>query len=370
MTASARSGPTPWWHPELYARRRPNLLLRQAALAALRSGFAGLGFVEVETPALQISPGLEPHLKAFATELENPDGSTRPFYLHTSPEFAMKKLLAAGEQRLFQLAPVFRNGERAATHHPAFLMLEWYRASTDNGKPADYRAIMQDCETLLRAVAVATGKSVLSWRGHKDGTVAADVMQPWQYLTVHEAFARHAQIDLATCIGTEPLSPDLAAMRKACAGIGIRMDDGDSWDDLYFRVALEKVEPHLGIGAPCILYDYPIHQAALSRPKKPEREGAVPHLAERFELYACGMELANAFSELTDAEEQRRRFAADMALKRRFYGYDYPIDEDFLAALRHGLPDCAGIALGVDRLIMLLAGASRIEEVLWLPVSE
>lgn len=360
MTASGRTGPTPWWHPELYARRRPNLLLRQAALAALRSGFAGLGFVEVETPALQVSPGLEPHLKAFATQLENPDGSTRLLYLHTSPEFAMKKLLAAGESRLFQLAPVFRNGERATTHHPAFLMLEWYRASTDDGKPADYRAIMQDCETLLRGIALATGQSVLRWQ---DWT--ADVMQPWQYLTVHEAFQRFAGLDLAACIGADPLQPDLAAMRAACSRIGIRISDGDSWDDLYFRVALDKVEPHLGIGAPCFLYDYPIHQAALSRPKKD-----APHLAERFELYACGVELANAFSELTDAEEQRRRFEADMALKKRLYGYDYPIDEDFLAALRHGLPDCAGIALGVDRLIMLLAGAARIEEVLWLPVSE
>ena len=334
-------------------------MLRQAALAALRSGFAGLGFVEVETPALQVSPGLEPHLKAFATELENPDGSTRPLYLHTSPEFAMKKLLVAGEPRLFQFAPVFRNGERAATHHPAFLMLEWYRAGSD------YRGIMQDCETLLRGIAAATGKSVLTWQGANKETIRADVMQPWQYLTVHEAFERFAGLDLAACIGTEPLSPDLAAMRAACAGIGVRVTDGDSWDDLYFRVALDKVEPNLGIGAPCILHDYPIHQAALSRPKKD-----APHLAERFELYACGVELANAFSELTDANEQRRRFAADMTLKRQLYGYDYPIDEDFLAALQHGLPDCAGIALGVDRLIMLLAGASRIEEVLWLPVSK
>jgi lysyl-tRNA synthetase class 2 len=360
MTASGRSGPTPWWHPALYARRRPNLLLRQAVLAALRSAFAGLDFVEVETPALQVSPGLEPHLKAFATSLENPDGSTRPLYLHTSPEFAMKKLLVAGEPRLFQFAPVFRNGERAAMHHPAFLMLEWYRTRAVDGKPADYRAVMQDCETLLKAVAVATGRSRLAWQGH-----AADILRPWQYLTVHEAFARFAQVDLAHCIGADPQAPDLAAMRAACARIGIRVDPGDSWDDLYFRVALEKVEPQLGLDAPCILYDYPIHMAALSRPK-PD----APHLAERFELYACGMELANAFSELTDAAEQRRRFTADMALKKRLYGYDYPVDEDFLAALEHGLPACAGIALGVDRLVMLLVGASRIEEVLWLPVAE
>lgn len=354
MQFSGPSGATPWWHPELYVRRRPNLLLRQGVLQAIRGCFGRQGFVEVETPALQVSPGLEPHLKAFETRLEHPDGSIRPLYLHTSPEFAMKKLLVAGEERLFQLASVFRNGERAATHHPAFLMLEWYRAGQD------YRAIMADCETLLRDIAVACGRTVLRWQGQQ-----ADIAAPWQYLTVQQAFEMHAGLNIDACIGADPLYPDLAAMRAACAGIGIRVDQGDSWDDLYFRVALDRVEPKLGLGAPTILYDYPVHMAALSRPKPGNGR-----LAERFELYACGMELANAFSELTDAAEQQRRFEADMALKKRLYGYDYPIDADFIAALRHGLPDCAGIALGVDRLVMLLAGASRIEEVLWLPVSE
>ena len=354
MQDGGSSGRAPWWRPDIYARRRPNLQVRQAVLRAIRDWFSGEGFAEVETPALQVSPGLEPHLKAFATELELPGGERQTLYLHTSPEFAMKKLLAAGEDRLFQLAPVFRNGERAALHHPAFLMLEWYRAGED------YHRIMEDCEQLLRAVARAAQRPVLRWQGQE-----AVIDRPWQYLTVHEALARFAGLDLAACIGADPLQPDLAAMRQACQRIGVRVSDGDSWDDLYFRVALEKVEPHLGIGAPCILYDYPIHMAALSRPKQD-----APHLAERFELYACGVELANAFSELTDAAEQDRRFRADMALKKQLYGYDYPVDADFIAALEHGLPDCAGIALGVDRLIMLLTGADRIEEVLWLPVSE
>jgi len=350
---------TPWWRPDLYRRRRPNLLARQRILAAIRAWFASRDFVEAETPALQVSPGLEPHLKAFGTELEAPDGSTRRLYLHTSPEFAMKKLLAAGEPRLFQLAPVFRNGERAALHHPAFLMLEWYRARTD-ADPADYRAIMADCEALLRAVADAVGRPQLRWQGR-----SADIGAPWRYITVHAALAEFAGLDLAACIGADPQVPDLAAMRAACAAIGVRVDAGDSWDDLYFRTVLERVEPQLGLDTPCILYDYPIHMAALSRPKP-----GASHLAERFELYACGVELANAFSELTDAAEQQRRFAADMALKKRLYGYDYPVDEDFISALQHGLPDCAGVALGVDRLVMLLTGADRIEEVLWLPVVE
>ncbi len=345
---------TEWWRPGLYARRRPNLLRRMAILAAIREYFAAEAFVEVETPALQVSPGLEPHLKAFATELERPDGSRALLHLHTSPEFAMKKLLAAGEEKLFQLAPVFRNGERAALHHPAFTLLEWYRAH------ADYRRLMQDCEAMLRAIATRIGESRLRWQG-----LEADVAGPWEYLSVHEACRRHGGIDLAACIGADPLRPDLAAMRAACTSIGLRVDEGDSWDDLYFRLALERIEPKLGLGVPTVLYDYPIHMAALSRPKP-----GAPHLAERFELYACGVELANAFSELTDADEQLRRFEADMALKRQLYGHDYPIDADFIAALRHGLPDCTGIALGIDRLVLLFCHAERIEEVLWLPVSD
>lgn len=343
-----------WWHPGLYARRRPNLMRRAKALAALRAWFARQDFVEVETPALQVSPGLEPHLHAFATDLVAPDGARRQLYLHTSPEFAMKKLLVAGEPRIFQLAQVFRNNERAETHHPAFTMLEWYRAD------ADYRALMQDCENLLAAIANALGQPVLRWQGRE-----ADLRQPWQRLSVREACQTYAGIDLAACIGANPRAPDLAAMRAACAQIGLRVDAGDSWDDLYFRLALERIEPHLGIGAPTILYDYPIHMAALSRPKSGASE-----LAERFELYCCGLEIANAFSELADADEQARRFAADMALKRSLYGIEYPVDPDFLAALRHGLPESAGIALGVDRLLMLFCHASRIEEVMWLPVTE
>lgn len=345
---------TEWWRPGLYARRRPNLLRRAALLAALRGFFSARDFVEVETPALQVSPGLEPHLQAFATRLERPDGSQRPLYLHTSPEFAMKKLLVAGEPRLFQLAQVFRNGERAASHHPAFLMLEWYRAA------ADYRVLMDDTEALLHALAAALGESRLRHHGR-----VCDIASPWQRLSVQQACRDYAGIDLDDCIGADPWRPDLDRMRAACTRQGLRVDDGDSWDDLYFRLALERIEPRLGEGAPTILYDYPIHMAALSRPK-PDN----PRLAERFELYACGMELANAFSELTDADEQLRRFQADMALKKQLYGHDYPIDMDFIAALRHGLPDCSGIALGVDRLVMLFCDAARIEEVLWLPVCD
>jgi lysyl-tRNA synthetase class 2 len=342
-----------WWRPDRFAERRERLMARGRVLIAMRDFFAEAGFVEVDTPALQVSPGLEPHLKAFATLLHEPtDGTARPFYLHTSPEFAMKKLLAAGLPRIWQLAHVFRDGERSTTHHPEFSMLEWYRAG------AGYRDLMADCEALLRRTQKAAGVEALSWQGRR-----ADSARPFERLSVADAFERYAGVDvLATA--PDPAMPDLDLLAAAAAEIGIAPHPGDDWETLFFRIFLDRIEPHLGIGAPTILYDYPLALAALSRPKPED-----PRLCERFELYVCGLELANAFGELTDAAEQRRRFAADQARKQVLYGETYPIDEDFLAALEQGLPDCAGIALGFDRLVMLLTGAQHIEEVLWASVA-
>ena len=342
-----------WWRPDRLAARRDKLTARGQILAALREFFIAAGYVEVETPALQVSPGLEPHLKAFATMVHDPrEGSTRPLYLHTSPEFAMKKLLVGGLPRIWQLAHVFRDGERGATHHPEFAMLEWYRAG------ADYRDLMDECEALLQRVQTAARASAFRWRGR-----TADANGPWQRLTVAEAFERYAGVNLLATL-PDPSGPDSALLGAAAAGIGIAPHAGDDWEALFFRVFLDRIEPHLGIGAPTILYDYPLAMAALSR-RKPDD----PRLAERFELYVCGLELANAFSELTDPAEQRARFTADRARKQSLYGEAYPIDEDFLAALENGLPECAGIALGFDRLVMLATGAEGIEEVLWAPVA-
>lgn len=342
-----------WWRPERLATRRANLAARGRVLGAVREFFAAAGYVEVDTPALQVSPGLEPHLKAFATVLHDPrDGGAHPRYLHTSPEFAMKKLLAGGLPRIWQLAHVYRDGERSATHHPEFAMLEWYRAG------ASYRDLMEECEALLRRVQEAAGGEALRWQSR-----SADARASWRRLGVAEAFARHAGIDLLAT-APDPARPDAALLAAAAARIGIAPHPGDDWEALFFRIFLDRIEPHLGIGAPTILYDYPLALAALSR-RKPDD----PRLAERFELYVCGLELANAFGELTDPAEQRRRFAADQAKKRALYGESYPVDEDFLAALAHGPPDCAGIALGFDRLMMLATGAAHIEEVLWAPVT-
>jgi elongation factor P--(R)-beta-lysine ligase len=342
-----------WWRPERFALRRERLEQRGRMLAAVRGFFAGEGFVEVDTPALQVSPGLEPHLKAFATELHDPrDSRTRRRYLHTSPEFAMKKLLAAGMPRIWQLAHVFRDGERSATHHPEFSMLEWYRAD------ASWRDLIPDCVGLLRACQDAAAAETLMWHGR-----SAAPRQLWHEISVAKAFEEYCGIDiLATA--PDPLNPDMAPLAAEARRIGIEPHPGDDWETLYFRIFLDRIEPNLGIGAPTVLYDFPASMAALSR-----RNPADPRLAERFELYVCGLELANAFGELTDPAEQRARFRADQAKKQALYGETYPIDEDFLAALEAGLPPSAGIALGFDRLVMLATAAADIEDVLWVPVS-
>src|SRR5438874_1287138 len=271
-----------WWRPDRLAARRANLAARARMLGAVRDFFAAAGYLEVDTPSLQVSPGLEPHLKAFATVLHDPrDGSARPRYLHTSPEFAMKKLVAGGLPRIWQLAHVYRDGERSATHHPEFAMLEWYRAE------ACYRDLMDECEALLRLVQAASGSAALRWNGH-----SADAQANWQRLTVAEAFARHAGIDLLAT-APDPAQPDATLLAAAAARIGVTPHPGDDWETLFFRIFLERVEPHLGIAVPTILYDYPLALAALSRPKPEDLR-----LAERFELYVCGLELANAFGEL------------------------------------------------------------------------
>jgi elongation factor P--(R)-beta-lysine ligase len=342
-----------WWRPERFALRRRRLEQRALILSAVRGFFAEHGFVEVETPALQVSPGLEPHLKALATDLDDSrDGSRQRRYLHTSPEFAMKKLLVAGLPQIWQVAHVFRDGERGPTHHPEFAMLEWYRAG------AGWRDLIPDCIGLLGAAVAAAGAEALTWRGH-----TADPHKPWREISVADAFARYCGIDiLATA--PDPLAPDRERLAAEACRIGIEPHPGDDWEALYFRIFLDRVEPCLGIGAPCVLYDFPASMAALAR-----RDPSDPRVAQRFELYVCGLELANAFGELTDPAEQRSRFLADQARKQALYGETYPIDEDFLAALEAGMPPAAGIALGFDRLVMLATGAADIEEVLWAPVA-
>ena len=307
----------------------------------MRGWFEGRGFTEVETAALQVSPGNEAHLHAFATEAVTATGEGRAMYLHTSPEFACKKLLTSGEREIFTLAKVWRNRERGPLHHPEFTMLEWYRAG------AAYEGLMDDCATLLAVAAEAAGARMLTFRGRE-----ADPFADPERLTVTEAFDRYAGVDL--------FADDLAGQAHSR---GIRTAQDDTWADVFSRIIVEKIEPNLGHGRATILCEYPISEAALARPKPGE-----PRVAERFELYACGVELANCFGELTDPVEQRRRFEIEMAEKSRLYGERYPLDEDFLAALAI-MPPASGGAMGFDRLVMLATGASRIDQVLWTPVA-
>jgi lysyl-tRNA synthetase class 2 len=351
---------TPWFRPDRHGAKRPALRARAAILAAIRTFLGGRGCVEVETPCLQVSPGLEPHLRAFKTTLEEPFGAGEAtLMLHTSPEFAMKKLLAAGETDIYQIARVFRNGERGPTHHPEFTMVEWYRAGLS------LAGLMDETEDLVRAAARAAGTETLRWNG-----VAVDPFGPWERLTVARALERYAAIDLMAAHDAgvaesgNPLEPAPGPLRRAAEAVGVTCQDHDRFEDVFFRVVLDRVEPNLGGERPCILHAYPACMAALSR-----RDPADPRLAERFEVYVGGLELANAFGELTDAGEQRARFDHDMDVKEALYGERYPIDPDFLAALEQGLPDCSGIALGVDRLVMLCTGAQSIDEILWVPVA-
>jgi len=343
------TGLSPWWDRELYAERRPFLLARGRILSALRDWFRRRGFLEAETPALQVSPGNEVHLHAFATELITPGDGRTPLYLHTSPEFTCKKLLAAGEARVFSLGHVFRNRERGPLHHPEFTMLEWYRTNEP------YEALMEDCAAILGEAAKAAGALQLEWKCR-----SADPYAKPERLSVADAFQRHAGIDLMATLTAAVPNRDALAAAAAKAGIGVATDD--TWSDIFSRILVERIEPKLGLGHAVILDRYPQPEAAWAEPDSD------PRLARRFELYACGVELANGFAELTDAAEQQRRFEEAMAERRRRYGEDYPIDRDFLAALAQ-MPPASGIALGFDRLVMLATGATRIEQVLWAPVA-
>ncbi|MBT9247336.1 EF-P lysine aminoacylase GenX [Gemmobacter fulvus] len=341
----------PWWTAQVHADRRPLLLARNRIQAGLRIWLADEGFTEVDPVALQVSPGNEAHLHGFATEAIGADGQGRRMYLHTSPEFAMKKLLAAGETRIAAFAHVWRNRERGPLHSPEFTMLEWYRVGQG------YEVLMDDCTAFLRLAARVAGADLLRFRDR-----SCDPFAEPERLSVAEAFARHAGIDLLATVDAAGL-PDGAALAAQMQAQGMRVAADDTWSDLLSRVLVARVEPHLGHGRITILDRYPIAEAALARPTADD-----PRVAERFEVYACGVELANGFGELTNPAEQRRRFALEMDEKARVYGERYPLDEEFLTALAQ-MPAASGIALGFDRLVMLATGAARIDDVIWVPVA-
>jgi elongation factor P--(R)-beta-lysine ligase len=321
-------------NPSQWAAARARQVLQRTVRARLEA----LGYQEVETPLLVPAPGMEPHIRAFEVPFlpETDVGRPRTLYLHTSPEYAMKRLLADGSGPIFQICKVFRNGEVSSTHNPEFTMLELYRPR------ADYRVIMDDLESVLVAAAEALG------RAEPFGS------HPYERVTVREAIRRETGIDLSE-VG------DARSLAEAARHLGVRSEPGDGFDDVFFRLFLERVEPRLGRDRPAFLIDYPASMAALARLSPQD-----PSVAERFELYAHGLELANGFSELTDAAEQRRRLEEERAFRVARGRPAYPLDEAFLEAVGR-MPPSGGVAMGLDRVLMLLLGAERIEDVLLFP---
>lgn len=333
-----------WWLPHNFEHKKQNLMTRSLVIKELRRFFDARNFTEIDTPSLQICPVMDAHIHAFKTVYKPVDNSEdQVFYLHTSPEFDMKKLLSAGMERIYQISHVYRNGEATVRHLPEFMLLEWYRAN------ADYTVVMDDCILLLRDIIDTVGTD-----GFQYGQTFCNPHDGVERLSVCEAFLRFCKIDLRSVLGCKE------RFAYQAERIGVRVVDSDSWDDVFHAIMADKIEPHLGCGVPTILYDYPVSMAALSRVKSNDSQ-----FAERFELYVCGVELANAFSELTDGEEQRRRYREEMDLKQKLYGVSYPPDEEFFKALDYGMPESAGVALGVDRLIMLACGVDDIQDVQW-----
>jgi elongation factor P--(R)-beta-lysine ligase len=346
----SRLATRPFWTLGQYGQRRTRLVARARVSTFVRRWFAAKGFIEVQPAALQVSPGNETHLHGFKTALVLADGSPHDAYLHTSPEFAMKKLLAAGERQIFTLASVFRNRERTALHAPEFVMLEWYRAY------ATLERLIEDCVAVAALAAHVAGTKVFVYRGRE-----ASPFDPPERLTVRDAFRRYASIDLYNSLPINGRA-DTETLARQAKNSGVRVAPDDDWSDIFSRILSERVEPNLGLGRPTVLYAYPASEAALGQINPND-----PRIVERFELYYCGVELANAFHELRDPGEQRRRFASSIKEQQRIFGVSYPIDENFLAALAD-MPDASGAALGFDRLIMLATRAERVESVQWTPV--
>jgi lysyl-tRNA synthetase class 2 len=314
---------------------------RQKLYAALRACLTGQGYEEVETPVLVPAPGMEPHITACEVPFvpETDVGRARTLYLHTSPEYAMKRLLADGAGPIFQICKVFRNGEVSRNHNPEFTLLEFYRPQ------ADYHRIMEDLERALAQAEAAVRGGGLFGR------------LPYERLTVRDAVLRETGIDLRRC-------PDGASLRKAALEAGVRIGDAQGFDDVFFHVFLQKVEHTLGRERPTFLMEYPASMASLSRLKPGD-----PSVAERVELYARGVELANGFSELTEAREQRQRLLEEQAWRKAAGRPVYPLDERFLEAVGR-MPPAGGIAVGLDRVLMLILGLEGIDQVLLFPARE
>ncbi len=331
---------------EVFTKKLPFLLLKNKIISAIKNFFNDEDFTEVDTPILQYSPGMEVHLSAFETFFNSIDGENKnKLYLHTSPEFAMKKLLSYGLKNIYQFTHTFRNEIVSKTHYPEFLMLEWYRTGVN------YEKLMNDCEKILKFSLKATGNDFFKY----NDKICYPVVEK---LTVQAAFLKYCNFDILKTIDN-PLNPSPKLITPFATDLGISVSQNDTWDDIFEKLMLEFIEPNLGVNNAIILYEYPIHQAALSKAKTDNQ-----NIAERFELYVCGVEIANAFTELNDRQTQEDRFIADQIEKQRLYNTTFPIDYEFLDSVEN-LPLCTGIALGVDRLVMVATHCDDIKNMLW-----
>ncbi len=317
---------------------------RSAILQAVRNFFIQHDFWEVDAPHLTPYPTLDANIAPIASSVSDTDGRTLPLYLHTSPEHAMKKLLAAGAERIFFLGKVFRDGELTRLHNPEFTMAEWYRRN------ATYCDIQDDVEALITSLA---GTDKLSWQGR-----TIDLSRPWKRITLDDLFRDTVGIPLSDALTN-------AGMRDALQTCNVHFDPEDTWETLFFRIFLECIEPHLGIDAPIFVEGYPASMGMMAKTRDSD-----PRWVERTELYIAGLELANGYSELLDAEEQKRRFLADQQRNRELNLPDGPLDTDLLDALSTDIPPSAGIAMGIDRLIMLLTDSADIQDVLPFPMHQ
>ncbi|MBO6038103.1 MAG: EF-P lysine aminoacylase GenX [Acetobacter sp.] len=319
--------------------RMPYLIRRNWLRRACCHFLESRGYIEVETPYAVRTPGEEVHLFPFSTEYETPTGTRHQLFLHTSPEFAMKRIVSATNLSIFQFARVWRNAENSPHHAAEFTMLEWYRP--DIGLDD----LMDETEALLQAIL----PPVLQY-----GSLSIDLCHAFERLTIEEAFGQYAHChDLLSTQGDA---------QKLAQAAHCNLREGENWEDLFFRLLLERVEPAIGRKRPTFLTHWPIEQAALAC-KSP----LDPRVALRFELYLAGIELANAFEELTDSVEQRARFEKDRMKRNNLYPNrpHWPIDNSLLTALPH-MPRCSGIALGFDRLVMLACSTPRIQDTLWI----
>ncbi|MBI4975505.1 EF-P lysine aminoacylase GenX [Candidatus Peregrinibacteria bacterium] len=309
----------------------------------IRNFFTKNNFIEVETPIMVRIPGMEPHLDPFETTLKTPQKKEYKFFLNTSPELQMKKLLGQGLKKIFNITKVFRNGEISETrHNPEFTMIEWYR------QKADYKDLMKDCENLIKSLAT---KSTINYQNHK-----ININKPWERLSTNELFMKYCKIDLTK-------NRDLKTFKKIALEKKFDTNGCKDWDDIFFKIFLNHIEPNLGFKKPTFVYDYPTTQAALAKKKKSN-----PFFAERFELYIAGVEITNAFSELIDPKEQRQRLQEEQNLRKRLGKTVFDIDEEFLASLKSIRYPSAGIALGIDRLFMILLNKKNMEDTLLFPI--